>query len=106
MVLLQAILYALLTAMEQSVLEEFLFLGKRDLILEFVSYLRQEILNSCSKGGNCFLLSLVWSIEVPHQNIIGFNISINNAKILMMVSREASEPILHTVSTAVPFIDL
>ena len=67
MAIFNTISFAFLAAMEQSVLVEFLFLEKWDLIGEFVSYLRQVTLNPCGKRGDCFFLSLDCSVEVSHQ---------------------------------------
>ena len=57
-----------------------------------------------SKGGDSFILPLISSIKVPHENVIRLNIVIYDGNFFMMVTREASEPIL--VSTAAPFSDL
>ena len=49
-----------------------------------------------------FLFSLIGMIEIPYQDVIGFDISINDREFLIMESRVASGPILQTVFTAAP----
>ena len=73
---------ALYAPMEQTILQEPLFLLMGKLVVEPVPNLGQESLYPSGKGRDGFILSLICSIEIPHQQIKGFHIAINYCELL------------------------